>query len=234
MVTWAYILLFVLALPLLAARSAKALTGQGRPRPSRLSLHFNTLAMLCILLGISVAVARREGIAIFPAWQPGWADLAALASFLALTLGALAHRATRLEPSQRDRLELITMTNWRDPRQLVPYAAVCIMAGIAEETAYRGVLTDLLERETGSQIAAIIIASLAFGAAHSVQGWSGIVLAALFGAMFHIVVLVTGNLYIAIIAHAVYDLIAGITIAELAMRRAAAASTSQPQGPSTD
>jgi hypothetical protein len=34
-----------------------------------------------------------------------------------------------------------------------------------------------------------------------------------------VIVLFTGNLYIAMIGHAVYDLVAGIVIAECAMRR---------------
>lgn len=222
MVTWAYIALLVLALPLLAARSARTLNAADGPRPSRSALHFNTLAMLIVLLGLSVAVARKEGIALFPGWRPGWMDLAVLAGFLAITLGALLHRVSTLEPSHRARLEMITMTDWRDTRQLLPYAAVCVMAGIAEEAAYRGVLMHLLQRETGSQAAAVVVASLAFGAAHSVQGWMGVLLASVFGSMFHVIVLLTGNLYIAMIGHAAYDLVAGIVIAEMAMRRSAA------------
>ena len=240
MLAWAYITLLVFALPLLAFRSARMLNTRQQPQPTRSALHFNTLAMLCVLLGLSVAVARKENVSLFPAWQPGWIDAAALVGFLCITLSALAGRIGSLKPSHRDRLEMITMTNWRDPRQLLPYAAVCVMAGIAEEVAYRGVLTELLLSKTGSLPAAIIIAALAFGAAHSVQGWTGIILTALFALLFHIVVLVTGNLYVAMIGHAGYDLIAGIIIAEFAMRRRAAVrsassvptAASQPQSAS--
>ncbi len=229
-----FILMLVVALPILAARSARALGSASHPRPRRPSLHFNTLAMLCILLGLSVAVARKEGVVLFPAWRPGWIDAAALAGFLAVTLAALARRISRLDAAARERLELITMTDWRDVRQLAPYAAVCLMAGIAEEAAYRGVLTDLLWRETGTRVAAIVVASLAFGAAHAVQGWIGIVLAALFAALFHTVVLITGNLYAAMIGHATYDLIAGIMIARAAMRRAGAPVGARPSASPPD
>lgn len=222
MVAWSYILLLVVALPLLAARSAHALAAPGGPRPSRASLHFNTLAMLFILLGLTVAVARKEGIDLFTPWRPGWIDIVSLIVFLGLTLTSMSIRIARLQPAQRERLELITMSDWREPRQLLPYAAVCIMAGIAEETAYRGLLTTLLEGRTGSVLASVGIACIAFGAAHSVQGWTGVILASLFAALFHAVVAVTGNLYAAIVGHVLYDLAAGIVIAETAMRQRAA------------
>lgn len=221
MVGWIYIGLLVIALPCLALRSARALARPREELPARSTLHFNTLAMLIVLLGVAVAVARKEGMVILPAWSPGWTDAAAIAGLLVVSLGMLAARIGRVSARQQERLELITMTDWRDVRQLTLYATVCAAAGVAEEVAYRGVLMQALEVRTGSTITSAVIASLAFGAAHSVQGWTGVALASAFAGMFHIVVHATGDLYAAMIGHAVYDLIAGIAISECCRRRRA-------------
>jgi membrane protease YdiL (CAAX protease family) len=231
MVVWLYIAAMVLVLPLLAARSAHALNSGKVPLPSRGSIHLNTLVTLGILLGASLTVARLEGVPLFPAWAPGPADAAAVAVFLLLTLGALAARLGRLDRTMRDRLERVSMDDWRDPAQLAPYAVVCVMAGVAEEIAYRGVLAELLTRVTGSQTVAVVVASIAFGAAHAVQGWRGAALAGVFAALFHGIVLVTGDLYAAMIAHATYDLLAGLIIAEAARRRRSQAPTAMREAP---
>jgi len=219
MLAWAYIIFMVVALPILAIRSASAIRSGRVPLPARSAVHANTLITLTVLLGIALVVSLREDLDLFPVWKPGWVDIAAIACFLAASLTMMVWRSRTLDPAERARLEAITMSNWRDPRQLLSYTLICIMAGVAEEVAYRGVLSHLLERELGSSSAAIAIASLAFGLAHAMQGFAGAILATLFALAFHTIVITTGNLYAAIIAHAAYDLIAGFVVARMAMRR---------------
>lgn len=228
MVGWLYIAAMVLLLPALAARSAHVLDSGEATLPARSAVHLNTLVTLAVLLGVSLTVARLEGVALFPPWSPGLIDAAAVAVFLLVTLAALAARVGRLDRAMRKRLERVSMNNWRDPSQLAPYTLVCVFAGVAEEVAYRGVLTELLTRVTGSQAFAVAVACVAFGAAHAVQGWRGAALASLFAALFHAVVFVTGNLYAAMIAHTTYDLLAGVVIAEHARRRRAQTLTANP------
>lgn len=231
MVGWLYIAAMVLVLPVLAARSAWVLNTGRVPLPSRGEVHLNTIVTLAVLLAVSLTVARLEGVSLFPRWAPGSTDAAAVAVFLLITLGVLVVRIGRLDPSMRTRLERVSMDNWRDPGQLAPYLLVCVMAGVAEEVAYRGVLTALLTRASGSQAAAVVVACIAFGAAHAVQGWRGAALACGFAALFHGLVAVTGDLYAAMIAHATYDLLAGLIIAEQARRRRDHAITASPPLP---
>ncbi len=219
MLAWTYILFMVIALPILAIRSASAIRSGRVPLPARGAVHANTLITLTVLLGIAAVVALREDLQLFPVWRPGWIDMAAIAVFMVASLTMLAGRSRTLDGPERIRLEAITMSNWRDPRQLLPYTLICIMAGLAEEVAFRGVLSRLLERELGSSFAATAIASLAFGLAHAMQGFAGAVLASLFALAFHMIVIATGDLYSAIIAHAAYDLIAGVVVARMAMSR---------------
>ena len=228
MVGWICIAAMVLVLPALAARSAHALNSGRVPLPMRSAVHVNTLVTLAVLMGVSLTVARIEAVHLFPRWSPTRVDAAAVAVFLILTLGALSARIGRLDQAMRTRLERVSMDDWRDLRQLAPYTLVCIMAGIAEEVAYRGVLTELLTRATGSQAVAIVVACVAFGAAHAVQGWRGAALASIFAALFHGIVLLTGDLYAAMVAHATYDLFAGLVIAGHARRRRDRALTVNP------
>ncbi|MBX3401808.1 MAG: CPBP family intramembrane metalloprotease [Phycisphaeraceae bacterium] len=235
MVGWFYIAAMVLVLPALAARSAHALNSGKVPLPKRSAVHINTIVTLAVLMGVSLTVARIEAVHLFPRWSPTWIDAAAVAVFLILTLGALSARIRRLDRAMRTRLERVSMDDWRDPGQLAPYALVCIMAGIAEEVAYRGVLAELLTRATGSHALAIVVACIAFGAAHAVQGWRSAALASIFAALFHGMVMLTGHLYAAMIAHATYDFLAGLVIAEASRRRRArrirAASAARPEPP---
>lgn len=231
MVGWMYIAAMVLVLPALAARSARVLNSSRVPLPMRSAVHINTLVTLAVLMGVSLTVARIEAVHLFSKWSPTWGDAAAVAVFLILTLGALSARIGRLDRTMRTRLERVSMDDWRDLRQLAPYTLVCIMAGVAEEIAYRGVLTELLTRATGSQAIAIVVACIAFGAAHAVQGWRGAALASIFAALFHGMVVLTGDLYAAMIAHATYDLLAGLVIAEHARRRRDQALTVNPPRP---
>jgi membrane protease YdiL (CAAX protease family) len=216
-----YIAVMLVVLPLLAVRSAMKMNSGETPLPARSALHLNTILVLGVLLIAAVLVNAKELTWVFRPFEPDWTDPVIVVVFLFVTVTLLLFKIRRLRPSYRDRLERITMSDWRDPRQFFPFLAVAIMAGIAEETAYRGVLFELLNRVTDSWLASSVIASLAFGVAHAVQGWRSAVVAAGFGLLFHVIVLITGDLYSAMAAHAVYDIIAGIVIAEYARRRLA-------------
>ena len=81
-----------------------------------------------------------------------------------------------------------------DIRRLVP--------DMSQEIAYRGTLFMLLENKTGSSLAAVAIESVAFGAAHAVQGWRSAIAVGGFALLFHLIVLFTGDLYAASVPEA--------------------------------
>jgi len=57
---------------------------------------------------------------------------------------------------------------------------------------------------------ALCLCVSAFALAHVVQGWRGILATAIIALLMHGVVYETGSLYLAIVVHAVYDLMVGI------------------------
>jgi membrane protease YdiL (CAAX protease family) len=85
---------------------------------------------------------------------------------------------------------------------LAPTAALC------EEFLYRGFLLAQLSQWLHSGTWAWAASSLAFGLAHVYQGWSGMVRAALLGAMLAYPVIHFGSLYPSMLAHGLIDALA--------------------------
>ena len=86
-----------------------------------------------------------------------------------------------------------------------PWIAAMLVAAVAEEYAYRGVLFGVLEAHVPSS-AAWVIAAGAFGLGHLSQGARGAVLATAFAASMQLLFLVSGALLVPIVCHLIYDL----------------------------
>ena len=85
---------------------------------------------------------------------------------------------------------------------VAPTAALC------EEFVYRGYLLTQLSAWLPSREWAWGASALVFGLAHTYQGFSGVLRAAVLGAVFAYPVLCWGSLYPSIVAHFVYDSLA--------------------------
>jgi len=89
------------------------------------------------------------------------------------------------------------------------------LAGFGEELTWRGVQTALLARLTGSVAVAIAISIAMFAVSHVEQGWKSIWIVSPFAAVFHLLVWLSGSLYVAMVVHFVYDAIAGLSYGRL-------------------
>jgi membrane protease YdiL (CAAX protease family) len=85
-----------------------------------------------------------------------------------------------------------------------------LAGGIKEELQRAFILTRFGEWLGGAWIG-LLLWSIAFGAAHYIQGWQGIVTAGLFGLLFGIVYLMRRSLVGPIVAHGLYDTVALIS-----------------------
>lgn len=88
-----------------------------------------------------------------------------------------------------------------------------IGAGFGEETVFRGFLFERLGRllgpSTAARIAIVVFTSILFGAAHySVQGLAGTEQAVITGLTFGSIFMVTRSIWMPMIAHASFDLVA--------------------------
>lgn len=88
-----------------------------------------------------------------------------------------------------------------------------LMAGVGEETVFRGYLFErlgkLLGQSRGAKIAIVLISSALFGLAHYVgQGLTGVEQAIITGLVFGAIFAFSGRLFMLMCAHAAFDLAA--------------------------
>lgn len=227
----AYLLLF---LPWLAIRSARKLhalraSGATRAIPSRFAIWIGTLIGLVLLFGLSWLAASYFGFRLFAMPRLGIPEiLAALAAFIShMALRAIVRR-TRTEAERRTLM--VYKIAPRVPREWLVFVLVCVMAGISEESAYRGVGFAILSYGLGNPGIAVLILATAFTVAHWSQGLKSGIVIFVIALVMHALVLYTRTLVLAMIVHAVYDLVAGARIARDAPRYDVAPETPAAAG----
>ena len=86
------------------------------------------------------------------------------------------------------------------------WAGVALTAGFCEELIFRGMIPRFLGGQLGDPLAGMLLAVLAFGAAHLYQGARGVIGTTVLGAYFAFVVLCTHSIWPAVLLHALVDL----------------------------
>ncbi|TCQ10836.1 MULTISPECIES: CPBP family intramembrane glutamic endopeptidase [Sphingomonas] len=94
----------------------------------------------------------------------------------------------------------------RNRPEIMHAAAMSIAAGISEELAFRLFLPLLIALVTGNAFVAFGVAIAVFGAMHLYQGRAGVIATTLVGALMAAVYLMTGELWLAMVLHALIDL----------------------------
>ena len=154
-------------------------------------------------------VARSHRMALWPWTGLRVANLTIAVAALAILLGVGALSWHLRTPDERRNLWMRHLLP-RTRGQWALWFAVSVAAGIAEETAYRGVLVVLLASLTASFVLAVILSAAAFAIVHYPQGAKSMGWVFAIGLVMQGVVLVTGTLYVAMGVHAVYDVTAAI------------------------
>lgn len=201
------LLIVGVAIPYLAWKTSRRLRGDELPMP-RSQFFFQTAIFQLVIYGFALVAASTNAIRLrlLPiVWWKAWPALALL--LLALLLLKLRW-PSRDEANKRRLYALLP----HDRRELGPYLVLCVVAAIAEEVIYRGVAFRLLLRLGITVWIAAAIMSAVFALAHSVQGWRSGIVIGLIAAGFHFIVIYSGGLLPAIVAHFVYDALAGIVI----------------------
>jgi membrane protease YdiL (CAAX protease family) len=89
---------------------------------------------------------------------------------------------------------------------------VIARAGFIEEFCYRGYAIDRLQRLTGNRLFSWSFPLLLFALAHYRQGWAGILIAFLTGAVLTAVFLRKRNLWVNIVAHFLVDFLPNLLL----------------------
>ncbi|MGI9182962.1 MAG: CPBP family intramembrane glutamic endopeptidase [Longimicrobiaceae bacterium] len=184
----------------------------------RAAAYLSSAAGLWALAGITYAAARAGGFSLEslglvmlpPVPLLLWSVLATLAGLAVLVAG----RALRLRETPL--LEYILP---RTAGEKAAFVGVSITAGVCEELVFRGFLIPALEIATGSLPLAVLLSCAIFGLLHSYQGMIGILRTALIGLVLAVPFLLTGSILPSMVAHAAFDLIVGLWLADWLLRR---------------
>lgn len=216
----AYLLIFM---PMVALRSQQRLRAIHRsmeaglplpePYPTRHEIWQATFFSLSIMLFLAFWVAQSFDYRWYALPENG--TLTLLASVLALLLLLGLNRIVRQSRTMDERRQLFVFGMVaQTPREWSIKIGLAIMAGLAEELAYRGVGMQILWYMTDNPWLSALILSAAFAMAHVVQGAKSTLLIGLIALLIHGLVFATENLWSAIAVHAFYDLIAMRWIAQ--------------------
>ena len=115
----------------------------------------------------------------------------------------------------REREKVVALFMPTNSTERMLWLAAAALAGFGEEITWRGVQTTLLNRVTGNIFIAIAIAIVMFAISHAIQGWGSVGVIAMYTAGFHAIVWLSGSLYVAMVVHFLYDLIAGLAYGHL-------------------
>ena len=100
--------------------------------------------------------------------------------------------------------------------EVAAWVLLCIIAGIAEESIFRGYFQrQFTAWARGAVVVGVALSALLFGAAHGYQGARNMVMLAVFGVLFSSLALLRRSLRAGIFAHSWHDLIAGLALALL-------------------
>jgi membrane protease YdiL (CAAX protease family) len=133
-----------------------------------------------------------------PVEAPGYVAVLLLAAACALALGGWL--SLRRPPRPRRGYDITPMLP-RNRAELLHIAPMVLNAGISEEIYFRAYLPLLLMLCGVPDWAAFVIAALIFGLIHRYQGWLGVVLGTLAGAVFGYLYLGSGTLLLPIAVH---------------------------------
>ncbi len=102
----------------------------------------------------------------------------------------------------------------QDDRDYRHFVSVSITAGIVEEFLYRGFAFWYLAHFM-PMWAVVLVSSVAFGLGHTYQGASGVLRVALAGIAFGILYVLTGSIWLPMLAHVVLDILQGASVLEI-------------------
>jgi len=195
-------------LPLTIIKSARRL-GTGPLPISRSRFYKQTIIFQIVLAGIAAWIAYTHGILAMPLPQRPLTAWSAATLMYVLTVLSLRLRWPSRSAASKQRLYDILPHN---ASERVPYVFICIVAGIAEEFIYRGVMVELAQRLIGIAVVTMIVISISFAAAHAMQGLRSMAAIFLIAMGFHALVWIAQSLIPAVAVHFAYDLTAGMLI----------------------
>jgi membrane protease YdiL (CAAX protease family) len=156
-----------------------------------------------------------------PGFWGGAAVLVLLTGFLVYSWWAAKQASVNDKAKQAESLGKLVRYLPHTDRDLRGFIGVSVTAGIVEEIVYRGFVLWYLGQFMPLW-AAVAASSLVFGLAHSYQGANGAVRCGLTGLAFAVFYVVTGSIWLPIVAHVLLDVLQGAALREILSSKASA------------
>jgi membrane protease YdiL (CAAX protease family) len=203
-ITIPYLLMVLVLLPLAGIRSCFRLKS-GKPLPPKSRRYAAMIGGQVLLVACSFLVARKNDLDLLGKVPGVWVFVGS-GLYLALITLRMQRGWTKLSAERRQRARVLLPENLTEMRYWVP---ISLLAGLSEECAFRGMAYIGLREVTGSVTLSMVVCVLAFGIAHMMQGWRGVLGTGVIALLQHGIVYLTQGLYLAIPVHAAYDLVVG-------------------------
>jgi membrane protease YdiL (CAAX protease family) len=209
---WFHLIYFGVVLPLVTFSQARKFAKADTPLPNRVH-NFRRIALTLLLFGgVSLLIARFEWMHLFPRSLPPWRAVGAGLLMLIIAVVAL-HPLRRRAVERGARVAYLFMP--ANATERVWWIVVSILAGISEEITWRGVQAGLAYKAFGNIGIAVAFCVVSFAVCHIIQEWKGAAIILLFALAFHLLVWLSGSLYVAMAVHIAYDITAGISYGRL-------------------
>src|SRR4029077_80408 len=183
----------------------------------RLSLYRSTIAFQWVATVVAAWRAWAHG---FTLTQLGLAMPRRVALLIMTVLGAalivtlqwlnLRRMGRSVSPLRRPLQALAERILPQSTRELIPFLALSVTAGLCEEFLYRGFAMAVLSRAGLPIGVVILVSSVIFGLAHLYQGRAGLVSTMVLGILFGVARATLGSLVPAMAWHIGVDVVAGI------------------------
>ena len=171
------------------------------------------------------SIATDLGIAMV-FWMGSLIVLGTVGIFWTVTEASIKHHSLfpggkqlPTDQAQQQALHTLTQLAPTSGREVAAWVLLCIIAGFAEETIFRGYLQrQFTAWARGGVVVGVAFSALLFGTAHGYQGARNMILLAIFGVLFSLLALFRRSLRPGIFAHSWHDLFAGLVLALLKAR----------------
>jgi uncharacterized protein len=183
--------------------------------PTRRRRFLSGLVVQLWLVTLALLVARPLGIRLFVPRMPTPLQIAVSAGLVGLLVTLMAPLWRRAVEKRSWRVYFF-MPRTAGERAL--WSVNAVAAGVCEEIFYRGVLTAVLGGLLHGALAGAIASAVLFGLAHAFQARISMVIIAFIAALMQALTWWSGALWLAMAAHAAYDLVAGFRYGRLGER----------------
>jgi uncharacterized protein len=212
---WHTIVLLVVVVGFSALSGWQQSRLQGRPLPSRMAEYIFTLVYEFLLVGyIWFFGLRKYDVSLAEIIGGKWRKfgdflldvcIAFLFWLVVIVMLLILSRTLHFRGMDAAKALLPQTTP-----ELYVFVVLAIAAGFCEEIIFRGYLMRQFTAWAGSVAAGVALQAIVFGAGHIYQGWKGVVVISIYGALFGILAAMRKSLRPGIMQHCGQDALSGI------------------------